>query len=100
MAGIVFDFLGLVAFFWAGLALWTLVITFGFFALIDGIILIIMYAKLLFDVGLASLTLGIISILIGLYTLLFPGLTAIVLALFFAMYALAVAYWKSKWLLI
>ncbi|MFZ1020132.1 MAG: DUF308 domain-containing protein [Minisyncoccia bacterium] len=80
---------GLVAFFWAGLALWTLVITFGFFALIDGIILIIMYAKHRLVWGSASLTLGIISILIGLYTLLFPGLTAIVLALFFAMYALA-----------
>ena len=80
---------GLVAFFWTGLTLWTLVLTFGLFALIDGIILVIMYAKHRSIWGSASLTLGIISILIGLYTLLFPSLTAIVLALFFAMRALA-----------
>ena len=87
--GILLIIFGIVAFFWAGLALQTLIFTFGIFALIDGIILIIMYAKHRSIWGSASLTLGIIGILIGLYTILFPGLTAIVLALFFTIYALA-----------
>ena len=80
---------GIVAFFWTGLTLWTLILTFAYFALIDGIMLITMYAKHRFVWGSASLWFGIMSILIGLYTLLFPSSTAIVLALFFVVRAFA-----------
>ena len=87
--GILLILFGIVAFFWSGLTLEALILTVGCFLLIDGIILIIMYAKHRSVWGSASLTLGIVSILIGLYTISFPSLTAIVLALFVVVRALA-----------
>jgi len=80
LRGWVFILFGLMAFFWTGTTLFVIVMAFGFFALIDGIILLAMHIKHHGTWGRPSLYLAICSILIGLYAIIFPSFTA----LFFA----------------
>ena len=78
---------GISAIFWTGATLSALILVFGFFALADGFVLIAMYAKFHHVWGSATLWFGIMSIVVGLCTLLFPSITAIMLAIFIAMRA-------------
>ena len=87
IAAIVF---GLLAFAWPGLTLLTLILFYGAFALVDGVLAIV-----------AAITggapaprwwlaiVGLLGIAAGLLTFLMPGLTAVVLLLFIAGWAIA-----------
>jgi uncharacterized membrane protein HdeD (DUF308 family) len=86
IAGIIF---GVLAFIWPGITLLTLIIFYGAYALIDGIFAIIAA----FRGGEAQsrwwlLLIGILGIAAGLLTFLWPGLTALVLALFIGAWSL------------
>lgn len=86
IAGILF---GLLAFVWPGITLWTLVILYGAYALVDGIFAII--AAMRGDDAKARWWLALIGILgigAGLLTFLWPGITALVLTMFIGIWAL------------
>lgn len=86
IAGIIF---GVLAFVWPGITLLTLVIFYGAYALLDGIFAI----GAAFRGGEAQsrwwlILIGILGIAAGLLTFLWPGITALVLALFIGVWSL------------
>jgi uncharacterized membrane protein HdeD (DUF308 family) len=86
IAGIVF---GVLAFIWPGITLLTMIIFYGAYALIDGIFAILAA----FRGGEAQsrwwlILIGILGIAAGLLTFLWPGITALVLALFIGAWSL------------
>lgn len=88
IAAIVF---GILTFIWPGITLLTLVLFFGAFALVDGVLAI--WAGI---VGGEPgprwwlLLVGLLGIAVGLLTFLLPGLSALVLVMFIAGWAIAV----------
>ena len=88
IAGIVF---GLLAFAWPGLTLLTLVLFYGAYALIDGIVAL----ATAFTGGAKPIptwwliVVGLLGIATGLVTFLWPGITAFVLILFIGAWAIA-----------
>jgi uncharacterized membrane protein HdeD (DUF308 family) len=87
IAAIVF---GLLAFAWPGLTLLTLILFYGAFALVDGVLAIV--AAITGGAPGARWWLaivGLFGITAGLLTFLMPGLTALVLLLFIAGWAIA-----------
>lgn len=90
LRGIVSILFGLVAFAWPGLTLFTLVLFYGAFALVDGIIAL----ASAFTGGAKPVPtwwlvlVGIAGIAAGIVTFLWPGLTAIVLVIFIGAWAL------------
>jgi len=87
IAAIVF---GLLAFAWPGLTLLTLILFYGAFALVDGVLAIV--AAITGGAPGARWWLaivGLFGIAAGLLTFLMPGLTALVLLLFIAGWAIA-----------
>ena len=85
---------GLLAILWPGLALMTLVVLFGIFALADGIIALAGLGRTqtgprAMPWGL-QLLVGIVGVLAGLLTFVTPGITSVVLLSFIAAYALVV----------
>lgn len=90
LRGILAVFFGLMALFWPGLTLDLLILVFGFYAILEGILAIITaflrrerssYWWLLFLEGLTGMAIGV-------FALLWPALTAIVLLVFIAAWAL------------
>ena len=79
---------GIIALLWSGLTLSALILTFGLFAVADGIVLIFIYATHSKALGRGSLWFGLISLLIGVFILYFPSLTAIFLGMLVAVRAL------------
>ena len=77
------------AYFWTGETLRALLLTFGVFALVDGIVLLAMYVHHRSIWGGAAVWLGVISLLIGIYALSFPSITGVLLALAVAIRAFA-----------
>jgi uncharacterized membrane protein HdeD (DUF308 family) len=88
IAAIVF---GILAFIWPGLTLLTLVLFYGAYALVDGVIaLIAAFTGSAKPVPTWWLVLvGIFGILAGLLTFLWPGITALVLIFFIGGWAIA-----------
>lgn len=87
IASIVF---GVLAFIWPGLTLVTLVLFYGAFALVDGVIALVAAFK-----GSAKpaptwwlVVVGLLGIGVGLATFVMPGITAVVLVLFIGAWAL------------
>lgn len=87
LRGLIAIGLGIMAFAKPGLTLSTLVLLYGFYCLIDGIVAV--------AVGLTggqmwqALLLGLVGIGAGLATLFYPGLTAMLLLYFMAVWAIA-----------
>lgn len=85
---------GLLAIVWPGLALLTLVVLFGVFALADGLIALLGLGKT--QTGARAtpwwlqMLVGIAGVLAGVATFLYPGITSVVLLTFIAAYAIVV----------
>jgi uncharacterized membrane protein HdeD (DUF308 family) len=92
IAAIVF---GVLAFIWPGITLVTLILFWGAFALVDGI-LALAHAIMGGNVGsrwwLALI--GVLGIIVGLLTFLMPGVTALVLLLFIATWAIVLGVFQ------
>jgi uncharacterized membrane protein HdeD (DUF308 family) len=88
IAAIVF---GVLAFIWPGLTLLTLVILYGAFAIVDGVLaLAAVFGRTGPEVPRWWLVLtGILGIAAGLIALLWPGITALVLIVFIGAWAIA-----------
>ncbi len=90
LRGIVSILFGLLAFFWPGLTLFTLVLLYGAFALVDGVIaLASAFGKERPAPTWWLILIGIAGIGAGIITFFWPGLTAVVLVLFIGAWALA-----------
>jgi uncharacterized membrane protein HdeD (DUF308 family) len=84
---------GILAFFWPGLTLLTLILLWGVYALCDGVLAL---AAAIFAKGddiaprwwLALV--GIVSILAGVVTFLYPGMTTLILLMFIAAWAIII----------
>src|ERR1700681_2001068 len=70
---------GVLAFVWPGMTLAVLVLLFGAYALVDGILAIVVAARGGTDHRLFMGLEGVVGVLAGLATFVFPGLTALVL---------------------
>jgi uncharacterized membrane protein HdeD (DUF308 family) len=84
---------GILAFFWPGLTLLTLILLWGVYALCDGVLALgaAIFAKSNDMAPRWWLALaGVISILAGLATFLYPGMTALVLLMFIAAWAIII----------
>jgi uncharacterized membrane protein HdeD (DUF308 family) len=89
LRGIVSVLFGIVAFIWPGLTLFTLVLFYGAFALVDGVIaLASAFGKERAAPTWWLILVGIAGIGAGVITFLWPGLTAIVLVIFIGAWAL------------
>jgi uncharacterized membrane protein HdeD (DUF308 family) len=89
LRGIAAIIFGVLAFAWPGITLLTLIIFYGAYALIDGIFAI----AAAFRGGAAQsrwwlILIGILGIAAGLFTFMWPGLTALVLAIFIGIWSL------------
>ncbi len=86
---------GLLAILWPGLVLATMVILFGAFALMDGVVALVGLftsrgrpaAERIMPWGM-QLLVGVVGVAAGLATLFYPGITSVVLLSFIAAYAL------------
>jgi len=87
--GVIAVLFGVAALIWPGLTLLALVILFGAYALVDGVVALVMAVNLRGRPGFGSLlALGIIGIAAGIVTFLYPGITAIALLAVIAAWAL------------
>ena len=76
---------GILSFMWPGLSLTTLVLIWGVYALIDGVLALIAG----FKAKIWSLAfIGVVGILAGVATFMYPGMTALVLLYFIAAWAI------------
>jgi uncharacterized membrane protein HdeD (DUF308 family) len=90
LRGLVAILFGLAALFWPGLVLTVLIVFFGAYALVDGILAIIAAFRSSGQGMRRPLLLieGVIGILFGILALFWPGLTALTLVYFVAFWAL------------
>jgi uncharacterized membrane protein HdeD (DUF308 family) len=84
LAAVVF---GVLTFAWPGMTLAVLVLLFGAYALVDGILAIVVAARGGTDHRLVLGLEGVVGVLAGLATFVFPGLTALVLLYIIAFWA-------------
>ena len=94
LRGIVAIAFGVLAFAWPGVTVETLVLLFGFYALVDGIFSLLTAiggSKHHHDRWLLALE-GIVGIWAGIVTLRAPELTALVLVLFISIWAMATGF--------
>jgi len=88
IAGIVF---GVLAFAWPGLTLLTLILFYGAYALVDGVIAIITAITGGAPAGRWWLALvGVLGIAVGLFTFMLPGMTTLILLYTIAGWAVAI----------
>ena len=89
MRGVLALAFGLVAFIWPGVTLAVLILLFGGYVLVDGIVSVVLGIKAYGDRERwwATLFGGLVSVAAGILTLLMPGITAFVLLLVIAAWA-------------
>ena len=79
---------GVLAFVWPGMTLAVLVLLFGAYALVDGILAIVVAVRGGTDHRLVMGLEGVVGVLAGLAAFVFPGLTALVLLYIIAFWAI------------
>jgi len=90
LRGLAFILFGILTFVWPVLTLFTLVILYGAFALVDGVLAIVAAIRGTTPVSRWWLALvGVLGVAAGLLTFLWPGITAVVLLFFIAGWAIA-----------
>lgn len=87
LRGLVAVLFGLAIFIWPAITVEVLVLLFGAFAFIDGVFAI--FAALSAKGGWVLILEGIVGIIIGLAAFFWPGITALVLVILFAAWAIA-----------
>jgi len=87
LRGLVAVVFGVLAFVWPGMTLAVLVLLFGAYALVDGILAIVVAVRGDTDRRLFMGLEGVVGVLAGLATFVFPGLTALVLLYIIAFWA-------------
>jgi uncharacterized membrane protein HdeD (DUF308 family) len=87
--GVLAILFGLAAFFWPGITLRALVMLFGFFVLLQGLVLLFAAfgSKAISTNWWIGLLEGIVSVLLGLMAFVWPGITAIILLFIIAAWA-------------
>jgi uncharacterized membrane protein HdeD (DUF308 family) len=85
LAGVIF---GILAFVWPGITLAVLVLLFGAYALVDGVLALVSAVRSGGDQLWALLLEGVVGIAAGVAALALPGLTAMVLLLIIAVWAI------------
>lgn len=83
---------GVLAVIWPSITLLTLVFLFGFYALIDGFATIFMGFSRRTDERLIPLATGGLGVLAGILVLAWPGISALVLLIFVAIWALIIGF--------
>ena len=95
LRGIAAIIFGVLAFIWPGITLVTLVLFWGAFTLVDGVLALahaIMGGKVGSRWWLALI--GVLGIIVGLLTFLMPGVTALVLLIFIATWAIVLGIFQ------
>lgn len=85
LRGIFAVLFGIMAFAWPGLTLVTLVLLYGAYALVDGLTALWVGGR---GRAWGFVLLGLLGVFVGVYTFLYPGLTAVVLLYFIAAWAI------------
>ncbi|WP_283137294.1 HdeD family acid-resistance protein [Rhizohabitans arisaemae] len=89
LRGLLAILFGLLALFWPGITVLALVLMFGFFALVEGIFrLVAAFGRAGRESRWLLVLGGVVGIAIGLITLFWPGITAIVLLVLIAVWAI------------
>ena len=88
LRGVAAVLFGVLAFVWPGMTLAVLVLLFGAYALVDGVLAIVVAVRGGTDHRLAMGLEGVVSVLAGLAAFVFPGLTALVLLYIIAFWAI------------
>jgi uncharacterized membrane protein HdeD (DUF308 family) len=95
LRGIAAILFGVLAFLWPGLTLASLVLLYGAFALADGVLAVVAAIR---GGGPGSrwwlAVVGLAGIIVGLLTFLWPGVTALVLLVFIAVWAIAIGVFE------
>jgi uncharacterized membrane protein HdeD (DUF308 family) len=91
LRGICAILFGVLTFVWPGVTLLTLVLLYGAYAFVDGVLAV--WAALVVgktDARWWLLVIGLLGIAVGLVTVLMPGITALILLLFIAAWAIVI----------
>ena len=91
LRGICAILFGVLTFIWPGVTLLTLVLLYGAYAFVDGVLAL--WAALVVgktDARWWLLVIGLLGIAVGLVTVLMPGITALILLLFIAAWAIVI----------
>lgn len=82
---------GIMAFAWPGITLWVLIVLFGVYAIADGLtaLYVSLSGRVAGDAWWAMLLVGLLSLVAGVVAFVWPGITAEILLMLMAVWAIA-----------